>query len=118
MTEKKDYLKGYILFENLTSDIVRESLVALMRFKAEQIRRYADFVVRDLYRSGLLASIKSDITLTNQDLQVVIHINIVAVKNDKIRDLEKRVLKLYRSQDLDDMIFKESETNNNDDKDV
>jgi len=116
MTEKKDFLKGYILYENLNSDILRESLLALMRFKAEQIRRYADFVARELYRSGLLVSIKSDITWTNQDLQVVIHIDIVAVKSDKIRDLEKRVLKLYRLQELNNIIFKEPETNNNGDK--
>jgi len=103
MSENKDYLKNYTQFEKIESEKAREALLEIMRAKAEQIRRYADSVARMLQQSGVLVSIETKADLDAKGLNLHIHFDIVAVRNDKIHDLERRTLKFQKMKEIDDV---------------
>lgn len=102
MSDEKDYLRSYTLFEKLENEKAKEALLEIMRAKAEQIRRYADSVIRLLQQSGVILSISTKTEWSTTGLDVYIHFDIVSVRNDKIPELERRTLKFQKMKDIDD----------------
>jgi len=103
MSEGKDHLKGYTLFEKIENQKVRDAILEIMRNRAEQIRRYADGIVRILEQGGVKISVDSKFNWSEKGLDLYIHIEAVAVRNDRLADLEKRTLKFQKLKEIEEI---------------
>jgi len=93
MSESKDYLKNYTQFEKLQSEKAKEALMDIMRAKAEQFRRYVDAEIRRLDSSGIKINVESRVNWGVKGLDLCFHLDVIAVRNDIIKDLEIKAIK-------------------------
>jgi len=113
MSENKDYLKNYIPFEKLDNQKAKEALMEIMHAKVEQIRRYSDSVVRELQKYGVLISMETKANWSSQGLDLYIHFDVIAVRNETIRDLEIKAIKYQKMKRIDDEDLRDLNSENN-----
>jgi len=116
MNENNKYLKDYISVEKIKNNHINDYLLQIMRYKAEQIRRYVDSVDRELFNGGIVSNITTKILYETSGIDLIIHFDVISVHLDKIHDLEKRANRYNKRiyDQAEDLIY--FNENNNSDK--
>jgi len=116
MSEENKLLKNFIPVQKINNDEVLEVLTEIMRYKAEQIRRYGDSVNRELFRMGIATNITTKVSYGSTGIDVLVHFDVLAVRSDKIRELEKKAKRYNKLQFNEDINFNDMELNISDER--
>jgi len=102
----------FINVKDIESEKAKDALLEILRAKADQISNYADFVSRYMQKSGILISTTTKVEWKDNGIDIVIHLEVTAVKKDRIQDLEKHTLRFQRLKEVDTESYEDFNSEN------